>query len=216
VLALLLGLVGGVALAALIESVRPTVIGSAAVAHEFDAPLLETLRSSPEDQTALASLEKLQTRLSLAAGSALAPSVALVGTGPSIDLRPLAARLDRTACQAVAPVRTPVFAGHQDTPQMTGAKTTQRRRAEIRVFASAPGGTPSPNGRGIGGVVVVAPTSLKIAEVEETRSLLRIMPASLLGVVTYPRPKRPRSRPTLASTRAWVENLWRRSGAYRS
>jgi hypothetical protein len=198
VLAILLGLVGGIAVAAVIETVRPTVVGSAAVAQEFDAPLLGTLRSTPEDEVALADLGSLPTRFALAVRPAVVPSVGLVGASPSVDLRPLAARLDSQEQSPSLRAGTRfVMAQHGEPPATTTAVAAEPKEhgsAAVRVFAAAPGSAPGLNGHGIGGVVVVAPSLLRTAEIEETHHLLRIMPAPLLGIVTYPRAERRRNR----------------------
>src|SRR4029077_15384817 len=141
------------------ETLRPTVVGSHAVAREFDAPLLGTLRSPPDQEAALAHLTRVKSRLSLAIGTARIPSVSLLAAGPEISLRPLAARLDVVESRPRAPAHVPV--GAESTAVAGGradpvAEAPEHRSGASRVHGSAAGDAPSPNGHGPGGIVVVA------------------------------------------------------------
>ena len=55
----------------------------------------------------------------------------------------------------------------------------------VRVRAPLATGAPSMNSRGTGGIVVVAPSALKVKDVHATVQLLRMVPAPVLGVIAY-------------------------------
>jgi hypothetical protein len=189
VLGVLLGLILGIGLSALLEVLRPTVVGGDAVAREFEAPLLGTLGSPPDREGALADLTRLRSRLSLAMGAARIPSVSLLAAGPDVDLRPLGARLEgSTEPRVVAGVAIGVASG----PHPASEPAPEHGRGALRVHAGAAGGIPATNGHPIGGVVVVAPSSLRMSEVVQTTELLRVSSTPVVGVIAYERPRQAR------------------------
>lgn len=193
VLAVLLGLILGVGLAGLLEIIRPTVVGSDAVAREFGAPLLGTLPSAPDQEAALTDVSGLTKRLSLAMGATRVPNVSLLSAGPEVDLRPLAARLDATGSQTRVRAPVPVGAGStavapSETPAVS--ERPEQSPGRLRVHADAAGAAQSTNGHAIGAIVVVAPSSLRMTDVMETTDLLRVSSIPVVGVITYIRPRR--------------------------
>ncbi|MBM7808961.1 uncharacterized protein involved in exopolysaccharide biosynthesis [Geodermatophilus bullaregiensis] len=88
----LLGLVLGVALAATLESWRPTLTGPG-IAHHLGAPLLDRLPRPPKHDTELQD-PWLTNYLTLAADAAGVRSVKLVPVGPEVDVSGLAGQLD--------------------------------------------------------------------------------------------------------------------------
>ncbi|MGY1620133.1 hypothetical protein ACI797_25625 [Geodermatophilus sp. SYSU D00691] len=88
----LLGLVLGVAIAATLESWRPTLDGPATARH-LGAPLLARLRRAPLPHRGLGD-RWLANYLTLAADAAGVRTVQLVAAGPQLDLSGLARELD--------------------------------------------------------------------------------------------------------------------------
>lgn len=191
VLGVLLGLILGIGLAALLEMVRPTVVGGDAVAREFDAPLLGTLGAKPDVEAALTDLARVRSRLALAMGGARVPSVSLFAAGPEVDLRPLAARLDSSIEPArvteAVPVGAPTAVGSV-APGASG-KPREHGSSALRVHAAANGGVPATNGHPIGGVVVVAPSSMRMSDVVDTTELVRVSSSPVVGVIAYEPPR---------------------------
>ena len=197
VLGVLLGLILGVGLAALLETLRPTVVGGDAVAREFDAPLLGTLPAPPDTEKGLKNLSRVTSRLSVAMGAARVPRVRLLAAGPEIDLRPLAARIDAVGSQVPVAAYVPARVGSAvGAPNGTAEEGTALEHgwAPFSADAAPVADASSTNGHGAGGVVVVAPSSLKLTEITETTELLRIVPAAVIGVITYAAPRRRTSR----------------------
>ena len=197
ILALMLGLVAGVALAGLLETLRPTVIGSDAVAREFDAPLLGTLSSAPDDPRALADLSQVAARLGLVTGAGGNSQARLLGAGPDVDLQPLARGLGLAGTEAPAPVWETVLAPSAASPERgpdTLYESADLRFQDVPLRGAVGGAVPGATEYDEGGLVLVAPTTLSMADVSETTRLLRVIPHPLLGIITYVASKR-RRRP---------------------
>ncbi len=182
----LLGLVLGVALAGLIETVRPTIAGSHALAAEFDTPLIGTLSRSAADNRADHELAPIAGRLRLAAEAASLDSIVLVAARPTVELERLAASLERvpqTAGEAIP-------ANPDAAPPATAASPTVTAFSGDSRFA-----------RGATGLVLVLPSTVKKAELLEVRYLLRVTSFRLIGLITHPRSRlRPRRRRNRAHT----------------
>jgi capsular polysaccharide biosynthesis protein len=164
----ILGLLLGAGLAAIFETLRPTLVGGEAVARELDAPLLGTL--SGRSAAANADAPAVAGRLRLASKAAGVHNIGLLPLRRGVDLPHLAEQLGGTGEDG---------AGHAS-------------RGRIGLFDVS--STTLVNGGGTG-LVVVAPDAPKKAELEEIRNLLRLTPGPLLGVVTYNRGSARRSRP---------------------
>jgi capsular polysaccharide biosynthesis protein len=194
VLGCLLGLILGIGLSALLEVLRPTVVGGDAVAREFQAPLLGTLRSSPDREGALGDLTRMKSRLSLAMGAARIPSLTLLAAGPEVDLRPLAARLAVVPEPRVATgVAIAAPGGAASSRAQSQGEAAETGSGGLRVHAGATGGVPATNGHPVGGIVVVAPSSMWAADVVQTNELLRVGATPVVGVISYDRPRRART-----------------------
>ena len=92
-LAAMLGLILGIGLAALLETLRPTVVGRELIARELGAPILGTLSHPPNGEAPEEEIEEVAVRVRLAAASAGIGKVTLVPVGPEVDVGPLARRL---------------------------------------------------------------------------------------------------------------------------
>jgi len=187
VLALLLGLIVGVGLAGLLEILRPTVVGSDAVAREFGAPLLGTLPAAPDQEGALTDLTAVTGRLSLAMGASGTSSVSLMAADPEVDLGALAARLDAVRPQMSLPTNAPSGARRGD-PTGTPAAGEMPAHGSGGMAVRAPmDPVQSSNGHAVVGIVVVAPQSLSVTKVTDTTQLLGVGRIPVIGVITYSR-----------------------------
>ena len=155
----LLGLVLGVALAAIRESLRPTLSG-AAIARHFGAPLLARLRRPPQSGTGTSD-PWLANYLTLAADAAGVTSVQLVPVGRGVDVSALARNLD---AREGGPHVVPLVLDH-DGP---------RHAVD-----------PQPPGERVG-IVAVTPDVVKgtglFADIERHAELAR---RPIIGIITY-------------------------------
>jgi capsular polysaccharide biosynthesis protein len=164
VLGALLGLILGTGAAGLVETIRPTLVGSDTLASELDAALLGTLTAD----ASVAATVGIGARLRLAAEAAEVGNVALLATGPAVDLDRLAETLSSSAAVEGVPANgSPP--GHMGT---------------LRVGAFRPESPPVNNGR-LSGLVLVSPTALKKTELSDIAHLLKVSQLPLLGLITY-------------------------------
>ncbi len=172
-LGLLLGLVLGVGLAALLETIRPTLIGRQAVARAAGAPALGELRASPERLKA-SDLAWLAMRLRLAATAARVLTVELVPAGSSVDVSPLADRLQRHLSAGQV---------HEASADAATGSEPPSRLPVIRPLGAS---SPIVQGESSGiGLVLVAPRKLQKADLDPVTDLLAITGWPILGVITY-------------------------------
>jgi capsular polysaccharide biosynthesis protein len=199
ILGALLGLVLGAGIAGLIETLRPTFVGSDALARQFDTPLLGTVAADTDEERAWHTLRRTALRLRLGGESMGAQTLGLVPVGPDVDLGLLAATLDELAqgvetadaerdLAAVGAVAgTPMgrvassSAGPNLHTRATGAASSSRFR--IRPFGLSNG---SPDNRSTG-LVLVSPSVVKKAEIDDVSHLLRVARLPVLGLITYER-----------------------------
>ena len=163
VVAGLLGLILGVALAAVIEALRPSIVSGDALAHVLGAPLLGRIPNPANRSTDLADPgdDLVSLQLGLAATSARLDVVHLTGVGPDVDLDRLAGRL-QTAVPNVAVEL--VGSDRPDTPR--GPRSNRARH----------------------GLVVVAPEVLPRDSLSGLEHLLAITQWPLVGIIAYPGP----------------------------
>lgn len=163
----ILGLILGVGWAGLLEGVRPTVVGSDAIALELGTPLLGTLPDEPDEEVST-SLPPISARVWFAAEAAGVADVALVPAVSNLELGALAGRLEELPPGAVR-------------PEVASDDTRPRLRVRPSSFrdlmADAPGEL---------GLLLVVPTEIKKAKLSEFNELVRLTSAPLLGLVTYP------------------------------
>jgi uncharacterized protein involved in exopolysaccharide biosynthesis len=84
----LLGLILGTGLAALVEALRPTLVGGEALARELDTPLIGAI-AHPDRPGHADDVLAVMDRLQLAARARHVESIGLVGARPGLDLDPL-------------------------------------------------------------------------------------------------------------------------------
>jgi len=198
VLGLLLGAILGVGLAALLESVRPTVVGGEALAAQFDTPLLGTVRSAPDGSPVLVDLVRLAERLRLVASAEHVKTICLLPASDGIDAAGLAAELDVFArplddADPDEPLAAAVHGG--GSPSKPGGRRAQRVEQSdptVRVLPFESRSFATSNGHGNGraraqskGVVLVCPPVVKQDALAAARHLLRINPGRLLGLIEY-------------------------------
>jgi len=176
VLGALLGLVLGVGGAGLLETIRPTLVGSDALARAFETPLLGSLRREDDAD----GLRRITPRLFVAAEVAGVGTVNLVATDPAVDLSRLANGLEAAPADAFGPPRNP-----RDTHSGLRIRPFNLRDSSPEV----PGGV---------GLVVVSPTALKKTELMDVSHLLNVASLPLLGLLTYS-PSSSRLRQTIKS-----------------
>jgi capsular polysaccharide biosynthesis protein len=180
VLGALLGLILGVGLAALIETVRPTLVGRNALAREFDTPLVGMLSRDPAEGIDLDDAIPIGMRLRLAAEATDVRNVGLLPVGPYFDLEPLANMLDAASAN---PERVLVGALQTPTPDWEEKGEASQGRSDIRI-RPFPEST-SLNHGGVNSLVLVSPTTLKKSELVDTSHLLRATRLPVLGLIAY-------------------------------
>jgi capsular polysaccharide biosynthesis protein len=174
VLGALLGLLLGVGLAALIETVRPTVVGGDALARELDAPLLGTVYGASDGDQPAEELAPVAARVRLAAEAAGVDDVALLPVKADVNVRRLVDSLD---------------AASRNGLDVVAAEGAARHRSKTRILA-ADLASPAPvEERRATGLVLIAPSSLSRADLVDVGHLLRVTPTPLLGLIVY-RPAR--------------------------
>jgi uncharacterized protein involved in exopolysaccharide biosynthesis len=172
----LLGLLLGVGLAGLIETVRPTVVGGDALARQLDTPLLGTVPGEVEHDDLGEDVTPIAARVRLAAEASGVTGVGLLPVAPDVDLRRLVDRLRAAPSNGLGVVSAE--AGTSDRADSA---------VEIRPFSLA---SPSSLGeRASSGLVLVSPSVLKKTDLVGLGHLLRVAPMPLLGLITY-RPAR--------------------------
>jgi hypothetical protein len=183
-----------VGVAALLETVRPTVVGGEALATKFDTPLLGSLLEGPDGRPPLAEMAGIADRLRLVASAEHVRTIGLLPVDDGIDVESLSRDLD-------AFIGAPDFreTDEYDLVGVTSARQSgQRRRGgrlaarddqlRIRPFDSRSfaAGNGHRNGNGNGsGLVLVCPPVLKEGAFTAASHLLRINPGRLIGLIAY-------------------------------
>ena len=90
----LLGLIVGVGIAALLETIRPTLVGRTAVAQQLDAPFLGALHANYNGIGTAPDTAAVTSRLGLAAKAARVSKVRVVSPEPDFDLGRLTGGVD--------------------------------------------------------------------------------------------------------------------------
>jgi capsular polysaccharide biosynthesis protein len=190
-LGVLLGLVLGVGIAAVLETLRPRLQGGDALARELRTSHLGSLPSGAGTDGISWGGEPLSLMLRLAAKGAGVRRVSLLAAAPIPELDAIANRLETAVNHLVEAGSTgqdPVAVASSGGSAAPSSVAAMARRAvgaapmHVRPFGID--FAMSSNGAGTG-VVVVAPTSLRRARIAELNHLVSITPAPLLGLITY-------------------------------
>jgi capsular polysaccharide biosynthesis protein len=193
ILGALLGLILGIGLAGILETLRPTLIGRDAVARELDTPLLGSLSGDPNPDRSLREAAAIAGRLRLAAEASGVQQVGLLDVGGEVDLSELAEWLDAIAVEPELE-HEPEFVGalFRGAPGATAkndeAGDHARVGLQIRPFSPE---SATLNHGVVRALVVVAPATLKKAELVDVSHLLRVTRLPMLGLITYKRSRRP-------------------------
>lgn len=197
-LGVLLGLVLGVGIAAVLETLRPRLQGGDALARELGTSHLGSLTSGAGTDGVSWGGEPLSLMLRLAARGAGVRRVSLLAAEPIPELDIIAKQLE-TAANLPADAESPVEDSAADTypggnVAPSSVESMARRAVGVAPMYVRPFGVDfamSSNGAATG-VAILAPTSLRRARIVDIKHLLSITPAPVLGVITYaPRPRWP-------------------------
>jgi capsular polysaccharide biosynthesis protein len=181
----LLGLVLGVGVAGVLESLRPTIVGPRALARAAGAPMLGVLDHQPDSHESR-DVAIVATRLQLAAAVAEVDTVALITVGMSFDLQAFLDSLHKALAAAF----------------LKGAREPRRLVIESFNLAVLDG-----DYRAGLGLMLVAPTVLPKSELDAVGDVLSITGWPLLGVIAYrSRPPR-RSRREQETERDYTDDL---------
>jgi capsular polysaccharide biosynthesis protein len=177
----LVGLLVGLALAALVEALRPTLIGPRRIATSTGSALLGRLDRLPRSvDDHVAGVPDIATRIALAGSVARVTSIELVAASPA-DLGPLQVML-------ASEYKDPDVASGESVPgspngwPQNGAldRSAEDRGPTIRVAHRG-----RPTGGRSAGLVVVSPTRVSASALDEVADLAAISGWPVLGVVTY-------------------------------
>jgi hypothetical protein len=210
-LGVLLGLVLGVGTAAVLETVRPRLLGGDALARELRTSHLGSLPSGAANDGISWGAEPVSLMLRLAAKGAGVRRISLLAAEPINELDIIAKQLETAAnhpVEAGSPVEDPIAATHaggQVAPSSVEAMAARRAVGAAPVyvrpfgidFAMSNNGAPT-------GVVVLAPTSLRRARIVALNHLLSITPAPVLGLITYSPRRRWPWQSRLSGGDAWT------------
>jgi uncharacterized protein involved in exopolysaccharide biosynthesis len=176
----LLGLLIGICIAALLESFRPTLADSDAVADALGVPMLGKMPTDADGQSE--AIRKSALKVRFAATTVHAKTIELVSIGPSIDLTPLSDSLEELD----------VAAG----PRSSSANARNGRMSVHRfgVDPEAPSRSNATNGRTESALVAVVPSTIKRSDLRELGDLQALTSWPLVGVVTYDRSRRMQRR----------------------
>jgi capsular polysaccharide biosynthesis protein len=160
----LVGLLIGLGLAALLEALHPTLIGSRRVAAGAGTALLGRLDRLPDHGSAEPiDVSEVATRIALAASVARVDAVQLVAA-PDVDLEPLAAALSAEGLSSNGRKPRP-----RETPRPSIGVVDRTRLNRVRPA----------------GLVIVSPTRMSASALDEVRDLVAISGWPVLGAVTY-------------------------------
>jgi hypothetical protein len=180
----LLGLILGAGLAALVEALRPTLVGGEALARELDTPLIGTMTGSTQADR-IEDVVAVMGRLQLAARAKGVENIGLVAAQRGLDLDDLAKRMDAVwfdgaVLTSLVGARGVEAGAEAGPPSGTSARVRPFNAQQLAL--SNGGGT---------GLVLVSPPTLKKTELDDVMHLLRMSPAPLVGVITHA-PEEPR------------------------
>ena len=172
----LLGLLIGICVAALLESFRPTLADSDAVADALGVPMLGKMPTDAEGQSE--AMRKSALKVRFAATTVHAKTIELVSIGPSIDLSPLSDSLEELD----------VAAGSR----LSSANARNGRMSVHRfgVDPESPSRSTGTAGRTDSALVAVVPSTIKRSDLRELGDLQALTSWPLVGVVTYDRRRR--------------------------
>lgn len=193
----MLGLILGIAVAALVETLQPTIVGQDALARVLEAPVLGDVETGTPQWRDGTQLTALASRIQLAAGSAGVTEVNLATPDRSIDLESLAAKL-RERTPGLKIVVPGAQQNEAPTPHLRHAAPSGSRASLVRPGITTPS---TAGGSSAQGLVVVSPTVLPRSALNDVAHLLLITEWPLLGIVCLPHRHRRSTAGSLAAYR---------------
>ncbi len=200
-LAGLLGLVAGILIAAIAETIRPTVPGARRVSRRLGAPTLGRLRSADMHGERTPNLENLSLRLRLAAVHADVSTVALVDVNGKYDLADLAYGLERSleaAAENMA-IRAGAAGDNNHQGSLSGAPTLgaavivkgRQLTAETQALHVYPmAQMKHVGGMGRVGMLVISGPVARVSRVMSLDDLVTSSGWPIIGVIGVPRARR--------------------------
>ncbi|MDX6229000.1 MAG: hypothetical protein QOI76_2390 [Frankiales bacterium] len=196
----LLGLLAGIAVASLLETFRPTLVGRDALARNLGAPVLAEVRGV---STAEADLAEAAMHIELAAVAARVDRVGLLSMRRQLDVGPMTDLL----AQSVRGLDVDVITrrGSSAVPHQNGGDDLDAGNAGASRAGAA----------GTTGVVLVTPKVVRVSELSRIVEFFTISGWPLLGLIVVPArrsplglrivweapgPQTPRHRPHLQAT----------------
>jgi capsular polysaccharide biosynthesis protein len=174
----LLGLLLAAGIAGAIETFRPSLVGTEAIARRAGAPVLIQL-SGPPGEVGVEEVMGLATHLDIAAHRAQVDQVEFMGTDRSTDLFLLALLLGRHPAW-----RVPAVGGEKGT---NGEGGTPRSSPLSHTVSASLADSTFSNGSKKVGLVLVAPTSVSLTDLSAALNFRSLSGWPLLGIVTYPK-----------------------------
>ncbi len=162
----LLGLLLGIALAAGIESLRPSVVGRSGLARSIQAPILAELSGGPDDW-AVPEVAEAAMHVEMAATGADVRRVELIGADRKTDL----ARMS----EAIGAAAPRIVVSHVD------ARAARKAGAGQSAAAVRRGISRDLSGRR--GLVVVVPSAVRLSDLDPLKDFVSISGWPLLGII---------------------------------
>jgi capsular polysaccharide biosynthesis protein len=184
VVAGLLALIIAVAIAAVLETLRPTIVSGDALARFLGAPVLGRVPNPPQLHTEVGDPWLLH-HLVQAASAAAVGGVGLVSVGRVVDLRRLAAQLETAAAPQLG---VTVLGSHGEDlgRQRRSAARSSARRVHRTSWAETSWSQVLSAENSRLGLVVVAPEVMKRSALSELEHLVAVTAWPLLGIIAYP------------------------------
>lgn len=180
-----IGLVVGIAAAAMREMMRPSLVGAAAISRAIGVPLLGEMSTVPDDWT-LAALPDAGIYVELAADAQHVDEVRFAALEPGGRLRArirmLEGPLQRLRFRRPPAGELPAAAAHGLQSEPAASATA--------LSADVPDGGGSPRI----GLVVAIPSVLRVADVDALTNFVWISGWIALGVMVYSSPRKPITR----------------------
>ena len=161
----MLGLLLGIAFAAAIESLRPSVVGRAGLARSIQAPILAELSGAPDDW-AVAEVAEAAMHVEMAAAGADVRRVELIGADRRTDLAHIAEAIG-TAAPRIAVSHVDARAARRGAGPSVGAV----RRSVARDLS------------GRRGLVLVVPSAVRLSDLDPLKDFVSISGWPLLGII---------------------------------
>jgi hypothetical protein len=172
-----LGLLLGIAFAAAIESLRPSVVGRAGLARSIQAPILAELSGDPDDW-AVPEVAEAAMHVEMAAAGADVRRVELIGADRKTDLAHMA--------EAIGSAAPRIAVSHVD------ARAARRAGAGPSAGAVRRGVARDLSGRR--GIVLVVPSAVRLSDLDPLKDFVSISGWPLLGIIVCQRSSRRSAR----------------------